>query len=149
MLLESESHDRQQDSQRFGGPRVPGAGPSSRAQAKNEQTDAVPAVPSLGTLGRAPVDDSGGVRIGAEESLTGMRSKDARKPDPGAVGGPERVRWRRRRLLDAGFAPELAGEAAAQGAIDLHALIELVERDCPPHLAMRILAPLEGEERPC
>ena len=32
---------------------------------------------------------------------------------------------------------------------DLHALIELVERGCPPALAIRILAPLPGEERRC
>ena len=28
---------------------------------------------------------------------------------------------------------------------DLHALIELVERGCPPELAVRILAPLDDE----
>jgi hypothetical protein len=33
--------------------------------------------------------------------------------------------------------------------MDLHALIGLVERGCPPPLAARILAPLEHESRPC
>jgi hypothetical protein len=33
--------------------------------------------------------------------------------------------------------------------VDLHALIELVERGCPPVLAARILAPLEHERREC
>jgi len=32
---------------------------------------------------------------------------------------------------------------AQDPAYDLHALIELVERGCPPALAVRILAPLE------
>jgi hypothetical protein len=30
----------------------------------------------------------------------------------------------------------------------LHALIELVERGCPPELALRILAPLDDGEAP-
>jgi hypothetical protein len=51
--------------------------------------------------------------------------------------------WRRRRLLDAGFDPELADELAADARIDLHALLELVERGCPPTLAARILAPFD------
>jgi hypothetical protein len=29
--------------------------------------------------------------------------------------------------------------------VDVHALIELVERGCRPELAARILAPLDGE----
>ncbi|NUR10199.1 MAG: hypothetical protein HOQ22_03865 [Nocardioidaceae bacterium] len=52
------------------------------------------------------------------------------------------VTWRRCWLLDAGFAPELAARLAADTAVDLHALLELVDRGCPPHLAARILAPL-------
>ena len=32
---------------------------------------------------------------------------------------------------------------ASDHRYDLHALIELVERGCPPELAVRILAPLE------
>jgi hypothetical protein len=44
-----------------------------------------------------------------------------------------------------GFPPSLAHRLAHDGAYDLHALIELVERGCPPVLAMRILAPLENE----
>jgi hypothetical protein len=49
------------------------------------------------------------------------------------------TRWRRDRLAAAGFPPRLA----ADPRLDLHALIELAERDCPPELAVRILAPLE------
>jgi hypothetical protein len=57
---------------------------------------------------------------------------------------PELVEWRRRRLTEVGFPRALAGRLA-RGAYDLHALIELVERGCPPALAVRILAPLDEE----
>jgi len=53
--------------------------------------------------------------------------------------------WRRGQLLDAGFAPDAAGRLARDTRRDVHALIELVERGCPPELAERILAPLDGE----
>ena len=51
--------------------------------------------------------------------------------------------WRRRRLLESGFPRTLATEVAADSRYDLHALIELTERGCPPHLAVRIMAPLD------
>ena len=50
--------------------------------------------------------------------------------------------WRRRRLIAAGFAPAVAGDLA-DGAVDLHELLVLVDRGCPPELAARILAPLD------
>jgi len=53
--------------------------------------------------------------------------------------------WRRKQLRRAGFDHALAAELAADGAIDLHALLELRDRGCPPELAARILAPLEPE----
>ena len=56
------------------------------------------------------------------------------------------VTWRRDRLLEAGFAPRLAARLAAESRCDLHELIELVERGCPPFLAARILAPLDEDE---
>ena len=52
------------------------------------------------------------------------------------------VRWRAQRLLGAGFPAELAERLAHECRIDLHALLELVDRGCPPELAARILAPL-------
>jgi hypothetical protein len=53
------------------------------------------------------------------------------------------LRGRRDQLLVAGFEPALALELAQDRRYDLHALIELVERGCPPSLAIRIVAPLE------
>ena len=55
------------------------------------------------------------------------------------------VRWRREQLLDSGFPFPLAARLAEDSRYDLHALIELSERGCAPALAVRILAPLEGE----
>jgi hypothetical protein len=65
----------------------------------------------------------------------------------GRADGPELqiVTWRLRRLLDAGFGLDLAEALAADRRMDLHALLQLVERGCPPALAARILAPVEGE----
>jgi hypothetical protein len=60
-------------------------------------------------------------------------------PPPGF--GPV-VEWRRGRLLAAGFAPRLAAELARGTDVDLHALLDLVDRGCPPPLAACILAPL-------
>jgi hypothetical protein len=53
------------------------------------------------------------------------------------------LRWRRDQLVAAGFEAPLALALAQDRRYDLHALIELVERSCPPRLAIRILAPLE------
>lgn len=51
-------------------------------------------------------------------------------------------------MLRAGFTHQLASELAADPRFDLHAALELVDRGCPPHLAARILAPIDCEERP-
>jgi hypothetical protein len=59
------------------------------------------------------------------------------------------ARWRRGRLRRAGFGAELAEQLSRDCAVDLHALIELVERGCEPALAARILAPLDHERHPC
>jgi hypothetical protein len=50
------------------------------------------------------------------------------------------VLWRRCRLLEAGF-PEPLATRLANAAVDVHALLQLVDRGCPPRLAARILAP--------
>ena len=57
----------------------------------------------------------------------------------------DRVRWRARRLLSAGFSPDLAHRLARADRVDLHELLSLVDRGCPPELAARILAPLDDE----
>ena len=71
-------------------------------------------------------------------------------PKAGAgPGAAEIVAWRRARLRKAGFDRSLAERLARECGVDLHALIELVERGCAPPLAARILAPLEHERREC
>jgi hypothetical protein len=62
--------------------------------------------------------------------------------DPGTVHSAL-ARWRQERLVAAGFDRALARRVAADGRFDVHALIELTEAGCPPHLACRILAPLQ------
>lgn len=57
--------------------------------------------------------------------------------------GEEVVRWRRQQLVAAGFDVALAAAVAADPRWDLHVLLELADRGCPPRLAARILAPLE------
>jgi hypothetical protein len=75
----------------------------------------------------------------------GQPRPDATAASPGVVLG----QWRRRRLAAAGFEPELAAELAAEPAVDLHELLVLVDRGCPPALAARILAPLHGRKAQC
>lgn len=58
----------------------------------------------------------------------------------------EVVAWRCDQLARTGFPLPLAMQLAADHRFDLHALIELVERGCPPELAVRILAPLEEQD---
>ena len=62
---------------------------------------------------------------------------------PGSLPEAPVVAWRRRRLLDAGFEEDLADALAGEHRVDLHAVLELVERGCPPVLAARILSPVE------
>jgi hypothetical protein len=69
-----------------------------------------------------------------------MRTETAQVED-----GRTFVRWRRERLVEAGFPPAMAAELAADPRYDTHALIGLVEAGCPLELAVRILAPL-GEQ---
>jgi hypothetical protein len=52
------------------------------------------------------------------------------------------VEWRAERLLAAGFPLDLAYRLAADHEVDVHALLDLVDRGCPPALAVRIAAPL-------
>ena len=59
--------------------------------------------------------------------------------------GEDVIAWRGRRLVEAGFSSPLAAVLAADARMDLHALLELVDRGCSPELAARILAPAEDD----
>jgi hypothetical protein len=48
-------------------------------------------------------------------------------------------RWRTAELMRVGFAGADAVALAARTDVDLHEAIELVQRGCPPDLAVRIL----------
>ena len=50
---------------------------------------------------------------------------------------------RMRRLELAGVPAPLASYLARTGQIDLHEFLALLDRGCPPHLAVRILAPID------
>jgi hypothetical protein len=69
----------------------------------------------------------------------------ASEQESGEMGLVGIVPWRRRHLQRAGFAAPLAETLANDRRIDLHALLELVDRGCPPELAARIMAPLDDE----
>jgi hypothetical protein len=68
----------------------------------------------------------------AQERVTGMEARAVES-------------WRRRQLSAAGFSAPLARSLSRDRRVDLHALLELVDRGCPPPLAARILAPLEEQ----
>ena len=51
--------------------------------------------------------------------------------------------WRRRRLMAAGFDAPLAASLTQDEAVDLHELLVLLDRGCPPELAARIVAPID------
>jgi hypothetical protein len=64
------------------------------------------------------------------------------KHGPGMSSDLEPVlAWRIDRLRDAGFPTPLADAVARDARYDVHALLELTDRDCPANLAVRILAP--------
>ncbi len=59
--------------------------------------------------------------------------------DSGAQSSEQVVAWRVQRLRRAGFPPALAVNLAVDRRFDLHALLDLVERGCPPLLALEIV----------
>jgi hypothetical protein len=65
-----------------------------------------------------------------------------KEPHQGIRVPQDVLRWRRSLLVEAGFAPGVARELAANPEYDLHGLLSLIDRGCPPRLAARILAPL-------
>jgi hypothetical protein len=57
--------------------------------------------------------------------------------------GEDLVGWRIDRLRAAGLDDPLARQIAGDGRYDLHQLLDLIDRGCPPPLAARILAPID------
>jgi hypothetical protein len=55
----------------------------------------------------------------------------------------ELVAWRLDRLMAAGFSPREARVLVLSGGVDLHAILELIDRGCPPWLAARITASID------
>jgi len=73
-----------------------------------------------------------------------MRNRAGQERRCSGYGPPVNVVvWRQCRLMEAGFEEGLARRVAADPAMDVHALLDLVDRGCPPELAVRILAPME------
>jgi hypothetical protein len=86
-----------------------------------------------------------GMRPADRHIFAPQAARWARAAEPGGqIAG-----WREQRLRHAGVEAELAAAIASDCAIDLHAMIELIERGCPPELALRILAPFDHERNPC
>lgn len=78
-----------------------------------------------------------------------LRAPKAARARSTELGSDDLADWRERRLRRAGSPAGLARELAGDCRVDLHALLTLVERGCPPGPAARIVAPLEEERRPC
>ena len=53
------------------------------------------------------------------------------------------VAWRGRLLIAAGFPASLASRMAATRGVDIHELLKLVDKGCPPELAVRIAGPVD------
>lgn len=71
------------------------------------------------------------------------------KPHPERSADQDRLlAWRIERLREVGCPAPLADTLARERRYDLHALLELADRDCPIELAVRILAPLEDRCEP-
>ena len=62
-----------------------------------------------------------------------------------ASPSPTLREWRAALLTRAGFDQAQAAKLAHCGDLDFHALLTLVDRGCPPGLAVRILAPWHPE----
>jgi len=86
-------------------------------------------------------DDEGNRRL-EDGDVTATRQQESEWQQ---YEGDEVFAWRRSQLLRSGFSEPLAGLVAHDDRYDLHELIELVDRGCPPEIAFRILAPLEED----
>lgn len=82
----------------------------------------------------------------SEQGMTAHLSRTGTSPARREGGdAADVVAWRERRLRDAGFPTHLARTLAGQH-VDLHSVLQLVDRGCPPDLAARILAPADPAE---
>ena len=93
-----------------------------------------------------------GKTAGRHRSKQGMTIQPSRAGSPtlrNEGGGPavDVVAWRAGRLRDAGF-PAAVADTLARQRVDLHSLLQLVDRGCPPELAARILAPTDATGSP-
>jgi hypothetical protein len=66
-----------------------------------------------------------------------MAATDVRIADDTEAARIER--WRQEELERAGYSAEQAAELAASAQVDLHEAIDLVDRGCPPGVALQIL----------
>jgi len=87
-----------------------------------------------------------GARAGSQRC---MNTQQTSPTAPCRSPGPplDVIAWRVCRLREAGFSAALADTLARQ-RIDLHALLQLVDRGCPPDLAAHILSPLDDPRVP-
>lgn len=74
-------------------------------------------------------------------------ASDAERSRP--ADADELLGWRQMQLLRVGYDSGEASRLAADRAVDLHELIGLIDRGCPPEVAKRILWPLEREAPSC
>jgi hypothetical protein len=99
--------------------------------------------PREGRLTSAAVPGKTGAVVRSEQGMTSQPTRAPHPVPPTGLSGDlpvDVVAWRVHRLRDAGFTPALAQRLGRQ-QVDLHALLQLVDRGCPPHLAARILGP--------
>lgn len=99
----------------------------------------------LGGKTRGPARHQPGVDTGwTHRSIGDPRSGSTRSQGR----PPDLAAWRHRQLLSAGFPDDLARTLAEEPGVDLHALLQLVDRGCPAELAARILAPIPDPDSP-
>jgi hypothetical protein len=77
----------------------------------------------------------------APPSAAGADKKESRNLPAEGIDPGNTVAWRLRLLRSAGFSDNVAHLLAATPGTDIHALLALVDRGCPPELAARILGP--------
>jgi hypothetical protein len=99
---------------------------------------------SSGNSARDGIGGKTRAAVVAKSAMNSDRTSFDARAEFGAVVG-----WRRGRLTAAGFAPDMAARLARDCRVDLHAVLDLIDRGCPPALAARILAPLDDASRRC